>query len=311
MKKALLLLLSISTGPLLFGQNWELVGHWSLNNSAQDGSNYGNHGILKNVEFVTDRHGNLNSAAYFNGVDSYIEVDHSASLCVNTTATFSAWIKMSSYVPSRIVDKQTAGGHDGYSFDLNAEPSKEKAFRLVGGGVNCYSEATLELNEWYHVVAVYENGKVTTYINGQYSTEMSGNMTGLNTNTLSFLIGACHPNVSKPEKLIFHGSIDDVRLYKKSLSAEEVLQLYNTIETGIDKIDLTQTNIFPVPTSNQLNISTNLYSSFRIVNNMGQLVLSGNITDKTIVVSDLINGTYIVELTNGKDRLIKSFMVNK
>ncbi|MCK5450125.1 DUF2341 domain-containing protein, partial [Candidatus Pacearchaeota archaeon] len=67
---------------------------------------------------------------------------------------------------------------------------------------------------WNHIVQVYDGSNQRLYVNGNLST--SSALTGtISANTNSILIGD-----------LFNGSIDEVRIYNRSLSADEVYQQY-------------------------------------------------------------------------------------
>ena len=77
-----------------------------------------------------------------------------------------------------------------------------------------------DMKSWYHLVAVYNNRAMSFYANGVLvdSGTFSATMKS-HTNTL--YIGGSDANFS------FKGSVDDVRIYNRALSAAEIKQLYN------------------------------------------------------------------------------------
>lgn len=91
-----------------------------------------------------------------------------------------------------------------------------------------YSGA-LSLNKWYHVVGTYDGGptraSLKVYLNGvrvDDTNEGAGTFTSMANTTAHFVIGASDlPNFP------FAGRMDDVRVYNRALSADEIKQLYN------------------------------------------------------------------------------------
>jgi hypothetical protein len=84
-------------------------------------------------------------------------------------------------------------------------------------------------NTWYHLVGTYDNSlgsnQAKLYINGV----VAGNATGssaLAVSTTAFSIGTQKTFFASTRS--FAGSIDDVRLWNRALSASEVQTLYNT-----------------------------------------------------------------------------------
>lgn len=288
--------------------NNELVGHWKFDGDYSDASAFGNHGTSINVTLTADRFGKMNSAGSFNGIDAFVEAPTDASLDVTTEATFSAWILMKSYKGARIIDKQTAGLGDGYSFDVNAVSDQEKTFRLVGGGVNCYSPKVLELETWYHVTSVYERGTVSLYINGELVAKETGNKTALVQNGFTLKIGAAHPSSMKPEELLWYGSLDDVRIYRKALSKTQVFDIYNESGVGIAETISSKATIYPNPSAEYINFSGMDYDSMEIYSSTGIKVLSTDKYKENVAIADLSKGTYLLRLTSGDHTITQSFI---
>jgi hypothetical protein len=81
--------------------------------------------------------------------------------------------------------------------------------------------SVLELNKWYNVTATRGSGIMKVFIdinllaNKSYNTSSGSNS--------SLLVFGAASNETRP----FNGLIDDVRIYDRALSAEEVQALYN------------------------------------------------------------------------------------
>jgi formylglycine-generating enzyme required for sulfatase activity len=92
---------------------------------------------------------------------------------------------------------------------------------------------------WNHIIVTYESGKMSIFVNGKLSAQRS---MILNTIGNDFLIGV-RPDVSWDN--FFRGSIDDVRIYNRALTAAEVAQLYSK-ESGQPNTVLVQGGTLPV-----------------------------------------------------------------
>lgn len=95
-----------------------------------------------------------------------------------------------------------------------------------GDGVLTYLKTeAFDLNQWYHVMATYNGKKMKIYINGKLentSDVQSGDI--IYPKNLFFTIGIYKDdNEHFPHK----GMIDEVRLYERALSKDEVVQNYN------------------------------------------------------------------------------------
>ncbi|TAL47912.1 LamG domain-containing protein, partial [archaeon] len=132
-----------------------------------------------------------------------------------------AWIK---------INKFPAGGADYYSafisiegrIDFNIHDSQRLRFYV--GGVNHFSTSTLQTGTWYHVVATYDAAKtVRIYINGQLD------------NTTSYTTWNDIDSVSRIDTIgghyslanFFNGTMDEVRIYNRPLSSQEVWEHYS------------------------------------------------------------------------------------
>ncbi len=73
-----------------------LLLHYKFDGNTNDESVNGFDGISNNITYTTDRFDNANSAAYFNGVDSFIDMPNTADLKPQLPVSFSFWIKYDS-----------------------------------------------------------------------------------------------------------------------------------------------------------------------------------------------------------------------
>ena len=91
-------------------------------------------------------------------------------------------------------------------------------------GTSCYSESPYTLRKWQHVVAVKDGSAMRLYVNGELVGE------GQDTNTLPsglrLLVGRLYPSRGvRP----FIGQLDELALYDRALSPEEIFKHYRII----------------------------------------------------------------------------------
>jgi hypothetical protein len=79
-----------------------------------------------------------------------------------------------------------------------------------------------EVGQWQHVVLVYEGSNVYMYFNGAFAT--SNLFTGSGGDTVNTMHIGTNPVTNWNE--YFHGVVDDVRVYNRALTAQEVRELY-------------------------------------------------------------------------------------
>ncbi len=220
------------------GGTWDFdygqVGYWGMDEGggqyAFDGSGNSNNGTLgANVNPGTDdpswTTGKVGSALSFDG-DDYVRVETSASLeSAYYEVTMEAWIK-----PNDVTNEQyILSKSDGYAGC--------QWYLRIGGGVAmtvvvydntsagyAFSKTgSLSVGVWQHVVGIFSasQGKFKIYINGvEYSsTTAAPNAGGLADRYLN--IGR------QGSGSYFNGLIDEVRIYSRALTAEEVRYHYN------------------------------------------------------------------------------------
>lgn len=97
-----------------------------------------------------------------------------------------------------------------------------------------FTVPTLNPNQWYHVVAVYNtNRSVYLYINGTLIQSLASN------NPANFLnTGALRIGENSLAGGRFTGHIDDMRFYNRSLSSAEVLNIYNGVNGSASGSDM-------------------------------------------------------------------------
>jgi len=193
-----------------------LVAYYPFSGNAMDGSGNGNHGEVNGATLAKDRHDAGGSAYDFDGTDDVITIGD--GLVYTNKITISAWIKAGDQV--KRWDIIVGGPKYDILFAL------DRGSFSFGGEWNepfkadTRSSTSLNDKRWHHVVASYDGSTVNIHVDG--SLERSNQKTG------SFQ--PSKKNIGKggdSPPLHFTGSIDDVRIYNRALSAEEVKALYD------------------------------------------------------------------------------------
>src|SRR5690606_2941820 len=95
MKTITLILLLVSI-PCFSQIEENLLLHYKFDGNTIDESGNGFDGLASNVTYTADRFGNVNSAVYFNGANSFIDLPNLAALKPQLPVSFSFWIKYDS-----------------------------------------------------------------------------------------------------------------------------------------------------------------------------------------------------------------------
>jgi hypothetical protein len=308
-----------------------LVGYWPFCGNANDESGNGNNGTNNGATLTTDRFGNSNSAYSFNGINNWIQVANSSIL--NPVAiTISAWIKPNDYYngnASFIVNKgfDQNQGH----YDLNIATSNQKLRFVLGPNIYSESNSVMNLNEWKFITATITGLTMKIYINGvlENTVTQSTNF-GLGSNIEDLYFGKMN-SVNFP--YWFNGIIDDIGIWNRALTQEEITNLYN-VNQCITNITVTDTliinvgqlsfndpvtwanniTIAPNPASTEVNINfnniTNLNGgTLKVINSLGQEVATTPITTSgTNSTMQLATwggtGMYFVQIINPQGQIV-------
>jgi hypothetical protein len=236
-----------------------LVGWWTFDgkdmagNYAFDKSGNGNRGTLTGTNGVPARTiGKIGQGLEFDGVDDYVNVGSNTTLDNMQAWSVSAWIYIrnfpadGNYVP--LVEKVSNGAGSFYLY-LEQEAGAVKSiamYRTFSPGTNMYSYAvnnTLSANKWTHVIATFDNNndkKGRLYVNGS-EVAYAGQTAGSGTLASDAAYNAHISNEDSPRgsnAKFFNGLLDDVRIYNRVLSADEIKRLYNL--GGTVKLNTTQ-----------------------------------------------------------------------
>jgi hypothetical protein len=223
-----------------------LVAYYPFDNTGADSSGNNNNGTVYDITSATDRFGNVMGAYYFNGTSSYISVPDNQSLRLNNTNfTLNAWIKTGAYSSSyaeNILAKRIAGANNGWIFGILGEavsPTGVIDFGPGGGAINAFGITAVSLNQWHMLTVIYmlsklqidmyidgaQIGTVTgTYNNGVFGSSSSGVISPNASESALMYIGRDDP--SQPDNYFFNGSMDDIRIYSRAISKNQIQQLF-------------------------------------------------------------------------------------
>jgi hypothetical protein len=210
-----------------------LVGWWKFDEgsgtSATDsaGSNTGT--INGGSSYVTGKVGPY--ALSFDGSSGYVDTSINAGVTKTTPFSISAWAKKTpvsgsgEIVTTAIEDAP----YDGVWFQWSA--NNKLVLSIVGNGSVEAIDASsaISAGTWHHVVTTYDGSQTIAgmklYVDGSNIAVTNTTDNGFGTFTdRPWRIGT--DRYTTPADY-FNGSIDDVRIYNRALSAGEVLDLYN------------------------------------------------------------------------------------
>ena len=259
-----------------------LVGWWGFNGNAQDGSGNGNHGTVNGATLTTDRFGNQNGAYDFDGQNDNV-------LCsqINlTNLTLSIWFKTQTGIQTnlnyghppigaQLIGQGTQHGsnvtYSDFAFGISSFNSPNMYFSFEKSNVPAVQhsdynlgDATNFLNIWNHGVITINGTTLRFYINEiLYSID-----------TLTFPVLFSNAPLSIGSRFVyqafsgdgncnfFKGKLDDIGIWNRALSQQEITNLYNS----------------QLPTQSSLCLPTITTTSPSSVG-VDSVVIGGNITN--------------------------------
>ena len=191
-----------------------------------DVSGYGNNGTTSGNPVMNLTGGKYGGAFEFDGVGDYVGVtDAGTSLDFDDQGkyTFEFWIKPEGYhysggaIGTLILSKSNTG--NGYTIRYSNGIIR---FDNPSGGYRL-STNTISLNEWGYVAIVYNtNESIKFYINGVFDSDGTNGAVLDNTGNAILISSPGGGFWADP----FNGTIDEVRIWNRSLSADEIQQQY-------------------------------------------------------------------------------------
>ncbi|MBA4312784.1 MAG: hypothetical protein C0417_09160 [Chlorobiaceae bacterium] len=219
------------------GWDPNLIAYYPFNGSANDESGNDNNGtIIGEVSLTTDRFDNANGAFLFDGSTGYVHVPNSSTLQSPTTAiTLSGWVYLNGldniWGPACIVNKSTSSSYGQYILHYHTWEGPYIGMTLNGGtmGTGIHFDNPFNYQSWYFVAATWDGYTAKNFVNGIEISSIP--LTGIITpDTNALLLGL---NTPGSYVNFLDGKLDDIRIYNRALSENEIHALYH--EGGWDK----------------------------------------------------------------------------
>lgn len=232
-------LLTLTTGNVLNAQvvTDGLVSYWSFNKETIQGETvkdiYGkNDGTITGLPKVIS--GIVGEALEFDGVDDFVEIPDSEQLRFGNTGSIEMWVKLNKINKYQgLFVKALTWTGDGYVLRYSSQ------YQFQGGWewVDFHEVGELQEGQWSHIVMTTDGETAFLYQNGKL---VVSDETTVAASTQPLIIG---------ETLTYflNGIIDEVRVYDKVLSQDEVKQNMNaiglSIQSSADKLTITWGNL--------------------------------------------------------------------
>ncbi len=203
-----------------------LVGWYKLDEAtgvnSVDYSGQGNNGTL--VGPPTSVPGKRGNALYFNGSTQYVKTTSTTGFPTGSSArAISFWVKQTARPAAFAIIVGYGAGASNQMFGAYTDPSGVLWGWHYGAGSDLSTGTTLSLNTWYCVVIEYDGSDTIIYINGTLVVSAP--------KTVNTGSGACNFVIGydcQDSNYSFTGSIDEVRVFNRLLTAQEIADLYKS-----------------------------------------------------------------------------------
>ncbi len=277
-----------------------LVGWWPFNGNAIDESINTNDGVVNGATLTTDRFGNVNKAYGFDGLNDLINFPSIATNIIQNNLTISLWLNNTDNL-----DHQTVFLRQGANFTktwiLKMDNSNEIRVYNENSSYTFYTNPTTLFGTWYNLVVQISQNNIKIYINSVLIHTSSITLPLSWTNDLIYL-GNSNGTGNQPYP--YYGKLDDIGIWNRALTQQEITNLYNGANVGINEFSNTNLySVYPNPASNKLTINANeqiIGLPYSIVDNTGKVLIS----DKLISVNTIVNienlaaGIYMLQIGN-------------
>lgn len=178
-----------------------------------------NNGTINGATWTTE--GRFGNALNFDGSDDYVDVGPNNAYSNGSAITVEAWIKVNnlgSFV--YVLGSRHQLDNGGFYFYLR-DSGRLDFYVLLNTWRNAATgHSEIQVGQWYYIVGVYD-GSVRIYLNGVLKDVFPWRV-GMEMSSSNVFIGGV------PDSVDFNGTIDEVAIWNIPLSAQEILDYYNS-----------------------------------------------------------------------------------
>ena len=264
--------------------------------STADNSARGHTGSLSNAAWTAAGH--AGSALTFNGSSSWVAVPDSPDLDLTTGLTLEAWLNPTSVTSWRTVVLKEGVGELAYALYANDDGAQPILSVHFGGTTTIASSPSrLAVNTWSHLAATYDGVTERLFVNGvQVGTQAR-------TGAIDVTAGRLMIGGNSLWNEFFAGTIDDLRIYNRALSAAEIQADMNTPVTTAPVPDTTAPTVALTAPANGATVAATVSVTATATDSVGvsgvQFLLDGAVLGAEDTVAPYAVSWNTLTTTNG------------
>ncbi len=313
------------------GGTGPLQGHYDFQGNLDDSSSYARDLTIVggfSPVFTEDRNSNVSGAYQAPGSSGNYLKSSYKGIGGNSERTVTAWIKTTTAGSRKTV---VSWGKNSFGAMFNVMVHNGN-IRVEGGSCNVQNDDStvtpLDNDTWRHIAVTYnpEDGdklsNVKLYIDGVCYTNQpdagssyNSELTAINTNNTEndVQIG----NASYNSNYYWRGQLDDIRIYSKALSPEEIMTVMSGATVGVDDQESSIENrikVYPNPFNSKLLLDVPGIGNIRAViyDLNGKIIqkVIGKTQDNKIEINTqhMTSGNYILSIQFGDQRANKKII---
>jgi uncharacterized delta-60 repeat protein len=221
---------------------WVRMDDRNSSGDPTDISGRGHNGTFFDINGTSNwtESGKFGDAWYFDGDADYVKIRRNSYLRP-ANLTLSAWIKAPLQGTLHTFIGYKYGGGTSYGFRIM---DNNLSFQIrntsgSGGGKEWAAQSTENFldDNWHHILGTYNSSNITLYVDGEIKASNSIAVSPIAyVSTDDFFFGRMGPN----HGFTLNGIIDEIMVFDRALSEEEITALYNATKTYHNFTDLEQ-----------------------------------------------------------------------
>jgi len=192
-------------------------------NTAYDSSGNDNDGTIYGANWTDGKFG---KALSYDGSNDYVNCGNDESLNITDGITIEVWIEVDQVDPISGSGQHIIRKEGAWAFGIG--PSGRIGWWLNNAtcwvGSWSFSSTTINANNLHHIIGIRDDDTMKVYIDNTQDQNTQTITGSLSVNSNNVVIGRFNESIDYEQ---FKGIIDELRIYERALSEDEISDLYN------------------------------------------------------------------------------------